>query len=52
MHFDSECLEGVGEWPAAVHHGDLDIESGSIAMTEHIQQSGLRPPEVEMIYDM
>ena len=52
MHLDSECLERFGEWPAAVHHGDLNIESASIAMAEHVQQSSLRPSQVKMIDDM
>jgi hypothetical protein len=52
MHLYSECFERAGEWPAAVHYGDLDVETGSIAMAEHIEQSGLRPAQIEMIDDV
>jgi hypothetical protein len=52
MHLDSECLERFGEWPATMHNRYLDIESASIAMAEHVQQSSLRPSQVKMIDDM
>ena len=52
MQFYSEGFDRLREGSAAVHDGYLHIKGGPIAMPQHIQQSGLRPAEIEVIDDM
>jgi hypothetical protein len=49
VHSDPQLLQRIGEWPAAMHDGNFDVEGGAIAVAKHVNKGGLCSAEVEMV---